>query len=296
MRVLVTGASGFSGSFVAGELARRGHDVVGLYRSETAFLARIRRQPHLTVIPGEIGQSRELPGPFDSVIHAAATSPAPGVTDDQIWRDNRDGTAAVVDAALTWKCRSFVFFSSLSLYGNIAGPVLDEESPIVGPDVYGMTKREGEIRLAASSVRLPGLALRLPGVIGPGAHRNWLSSVAANLRSGRPVRAFHLDAPFNNAAHIGDIAILVARVIETGWQGFDAVVLGAAGTIMIGRAIERLAADLGVPARIDPIPAPKPSFILSSDRAIARWRYAPMEIGAMIDRYARELREAQDEV
>ena len=53
--------------------------------------------------------------------------------------------------------------------------------------------------------RLPGLALRLPGVVGPGAHRNWLSSVAAKLVRGETIGAFHLDQPFNNAAHVADI-------------------------------------------------------------------------------------------
>lgn len=292
MRVLVTGASGFSGSFVAAALAGAGHEVTGLYRRETPFLARIKDVAGVSLVRGALADSGRLRGPFDAVVHTAATSPAPGIDDARILHDNRDGTAALVSAAEMWHCRGLVFFSSLSLYGDIAVAVLDETAPIVNPTVYGVTKQEGEALLAARADHLPGLALRLPGVLGSGAHRNWLSGVAAKLRAGEVVGAFGLDTPFNNAAHIADIAMLIRTVIERGWQGFDAVVLGARGTISVRAAIERLAAGLGTAARIEAIPPPKPGFILSSVRAIARWGYDPMEIGAMIDRYARELREA----
>lgn len=291
MRVLVTGASGFSGSFVAAALAEAGHEVVGLYRHETSFLARIKGLRRLETVRLALADVATLRSDFDAVVHAAATSPAPGVGDAEIIRDNRDGTAALIAAAMTWPCRSFVFFSSLSLYGEIAVPVIDEATPVTRPDTYGLTKQQGEALLASHADRLPGLALRLPGVLGKGAHRNWLSGAATKLLAGQVVPAYGLDEPYNNAAHIADVAALVRRAIERGFAGFDAVVLGARGTLSMRGVIERLAAGLGVAARIEPIPPPKRGFILSSERAIERWGYDPMEIGAMIDRYTRELRE-----
>jgi nucleoside-diphosphate-sugar epimerase len=291
MRILVTGASGFSGSFVAADLARRGHEVVGLHRHATLFLDRLRQMaPSARLVRSTLADAGQLAGPFDAIIHTAATSPAPGVDDAQLIRDNREGTKALVEAAGASGCRAFVYFSSLSIYGEIAVPVLDERTPITQPNTYGATKYDGERYLAACADRVPGLALRLPGVIGWGARRNWLAGVGANLRAGKPIRAFHLDAVFNNAAHIADIAALVAHCVERDWQGFDAVVLGAGGAITVRGAIERLAAGLGVPAQVEAIPAPKPGFTLSSRRAMEHWGYAPMEIGAMIDRYASELR------
>lgn len=291
MRILVTGASGFSGAFVAADLAGRGHEVVGLYRHETVFLKRLRQAAGtVRLVRCALCDIAEIEGPFEAVVHTAATSPAPGVEDAQLIRDNRVGTAALVERTRAWNCRAFVYFSSLSIYGEVTVPVIDEQTPITRPDTYGLTKYDGEQSLAAAADRLPGLALRLPGVIGWGARRNWLSGVGAKLRARKQVRAFHLDLAFNNAAHIADIAALIVGAIERGWQGFDRVVLGAGGSITVRGAIERLAAGLGVPAQLEEIPAPKPGFTLSSRRAIGHWGYAPMEIGAMIDRYARELR------
>ena len=290
MRILVTGASGFSGSFVARELARSGRDVVALHRTETPFLVRLSGQPRVHKHRGDLVDAARLPGPFDAVIHVAATSPAPGIGVDQIVRDNVTGTQALIEAAERWAARAFVFFSSLSVYGEVATGVVDEHTAIVNPDAYGASKYLGELLLAERAERLPGLAIRLPGVVGPGAHRNWLSGVARRLRAGETIRAFHLDAAFNNAAHIADLTALVARVLERPWRGFDAIVVGARGQISVREAITRLAKGLGVEARIEETAAAKPLFTLSSERAISRWGYDPMEIGAMVDRYAAQVR------
>jgi nucleoside-diphosphate-sugar epimerase len=126
--------------------------------------------------------------------------------------------------------------------------------------------------------------------LGPGAHRNWLASVAAKLMGGETIGAFHLDQPFNNAVHAADIARLARRAVEQSWSGFDAVVLGARGVVTVREALTRLAAGLDVPADLAEVPSTKASFILSSERAMSRWGYDPMEIGALIDRYAAEAR------
>lgn len=286
MRVLVTGVSGFSGSIVARRLAAAGYDVVGVHRRDTGFLAALAETPNVALVRGDLATAANLPGPFDAVVHTAATSPAPGITAAQIIYDNVDATRGLIGAALKWQSRRFVYFSSLSLYGQIGVPVVDEATPIVNPDVYGAAKFLCEELLAEQAQALPSLSVRLPGVLGPGAHRNWLSQVAAKMLAGERIDAFSLDAPFNNAAHIDDIADLVVTVLGRSFAGADAVVLGAGGGIPVREVLAILARGLGREPRINERTAPKPGFMLSSRRAIEAWGYRPMEIGALIERYA----------
>lgn len=291
MRVLVTGASGFSGAVVAAALARAGHETVGLHRRRTPFLEAVADTPGLSLKTADLTRLGADDGPFDAVVHTAATSPAPGVDVARMVHDNVAATAALVAAAVDWGTGAFVYFSSLSVHGTIREAVVDESCPMIDPDAYGATKYLGELLLAERANEMPGLALRLPGVLGPGAHRNWFSGVAARLAEGRTVRAFNLDAPFNNAAHVADIAALVAGVIDRPWQGFDAVVLGARGSLPVGAAIERVARGLGVESKVEPVEADQAGFTLSCARAIERWGYDPMEIGDLLERYGREVRE-----
>ena len=292
MRVLVTGVSGFAGSIVAGRLARAGYDVVGLHRRDTRFLGGLADVPNVTLVHGDLAAAADLPGPFESIVHVAATSPGPAITASQIVCDNVDATRSLIDAALNWQSRRFIYFSSLSLYGQVSVPVVDEATPIVNPDVYGASKFLCEALLAERAAVLPSLSMRLPGVLGPGAHRNWLSQVAEKMLAGERIDAYHLDAPFNNAAHIDDIAKLIIATLGRSFTGADAVVLGAAGEIPVREALAILARGLGREPRINECTAPKPGFILSSRRAIERWGYRPMEIGTLIGRYAADALQA----
>lgn len=293
MKILVTGASGFSGSFIARRLAAAGNDVTAFHRSRSGFLDAIADARGVTLAAGELTSGGLPAGPFDAVVHAASTSPAPWlpIPPSHFLNDNINSTAALLSACRRWQTRAFILFSSVSVYGAISTPVVDEATPVVNPDAYGTSKLFSEMLLAELASELPGLALRLPGVLGAGAHRNWFSTVPSRLLAGETITAFNLDQAFNNAAHIADITDLISRVLARRWAGFDAVVLGAGGAMTARAAIERLAAGLGVEAHIEAAPTPKPSFVLSSERAVERWGYAPMEIGALIDRYAGEARQ-----
>ena len=80
-------------------------------------------------------------------------------------------------------------------------------------------------------------------------------------------------------------------MLARGWQGFDALVLGARGELTVRGVVERLARGMGVTPKLDITAAPKPAFLLSSARAIARGGYDPMDICALIDRFAAVLQE-----
>lgn len=290
MRVLVTGVSGFSGSTVARRLASSGHDVVGTYRRDTGFLARLRDVARLELVRTDLTDAGQLAGPFDAIVHIAATSPGPGVDVATLVHDNVDASFALIEVARRRGVSRFIFFSSLSYYGRIEQDVVDEATPACDPDAYGASKLITEQRLAELGGVFSSLALRLPGIVGRGAHRHWLASVASRLRANEPVRAFHLDRPFNNAAHIDDIAALILSVLaRESWGGFDAAVLGAVGSLTVRETIERLARALGVSAKIEEIAPTNTSFTLSSAHAVARYGYEPMEMGALIERYGREI-------
>src|SRR5262245_51670623 len=113
-RLLITGASGFIGSCVAGEALRRGYRVTGLDRRGTAsgafesIRADIRDREHMaSVIKGQ-----------DCVIHLAAiTSNVEFVKNPADCYDvNTNGFLNVLEAAAQSGCQRFVYASSAAVY------------------------------------------------------------------------------------------------------------------------------------------------------------------------------------
>ena len=174
MKILITGASGFIGSFIVEEALRRGFDTWAAVRksSSRAFLQDERIhfiELNLSSKSQLVEQLRNLQ--FDYVVHAAGVTKCLNKAD--FHRINTEGTKNLVEALLEVKMplKRFVFVSSLSVFGAIKEKFpYDEirEDDIPQPNTeYGRSKLATEQYLASIGTRLPYIILRPTGVYGP---------------------------------------------------------------------------------------------------------------------------------
>ena len=77
-------------------------------------------------------------------------------------------------------------------------------------------------------------------------------------------------------------------MLDAPWDGFHAFPVAAAGMTSIGALVERLMAAAGRRVAVEATVSARAGFTVSSAYAIERFGYRPMEIGAMLDRYAAE--------
>lgn len=292
MHVVVTGASGFSGSHIVPILLAQNHVVTAVVRRiDPANPPRFDVGQRLQVVTGDLSQPDALPENVDAIIHTAARSPGPTVSVADMVRDN----VRLMEHLTRYACRSgarlFVFFSSLSVYGEIRQGEVNERTAIVNPDAYGMTKLIGERLLEELARDIPcrALSLRLPAIIGPAARRNWLSTVLEAANAGRDIHIYHPEAPFNNALHVDDLCRFVADLLHLDWTGHDVMTLGAGGVTTVQRAVEMLIS--GVRSRSKVIvndDSSRPSFTISSDHAMQRYGYRPRPIDTILLQFATE--------
>jgi nucleoside-diphosphate-sugar epimerase len=178
VRVLVTGATGFTGGHLALTLAARGDEVRALVRprSRARFDASTLPRKGVIAVDGDLldpaAVQRAADG-VDVVYHVAATYREAGQPESAYRAINVDGTRNVLEAAKAGGARRVVHCSTGGVHGHIANPPANEDAPFNPGDVYQETKLEAET-LARDFGAAQGLEVviaRPIGIYGPGDTR-----------------------------------------------------------------------------------------------------------------------------
>ena len=174
MKILITGASGFIGSFIVEEALKRGFETWAAVRksSSRAFLTDKRIHFIELNLSSKEQLTEQLRGQaFDYVVHAAGVTKCLNKADFR--RINTEGTKNLVEALLEVKMplKRLVFVSSLSVFGAIKEKMpYDEirEGDTPQPNTeYGRSKLAAERYLESLGQRVPYIILRPTGVYGP---------------------------------------------------------------------------------------------------------------------------------
>lgn len=173
-KVLVTGASGFIGSFIVEEGLKRGYEVWAAVRrsSSKQFLQDDRIQFIELDLDSKERLVEQLRGhEFTYVVHAAGVTKCKDKQD--FFRVNTEGTRHLVEALLevNMPLKRLVYLSSLSIFGPIREQqpyeeIRDTDTPQPNT-AYGESKLAAEAFLNGVGEQLPFVVLRPTGVYGP---------------------------------------------------------------------------------------------------------------------------------
>lgn len=190
MKILVTGASGFIGSFLCEEVLRQGHEVwAGVRKSSSRRYLQDKRLKFAELDfsnPEALLSQLELHGKehdgWDVVIHCAGVTKCPREEDFEL--NNHLYTRHLVESLMQAEMtpKQFVYLSSLSVFGPIREEVAHVDfphgsaclyAPITESDTpqpntaYGRSKLHAEQYLQGLGEKLPTVIFRPTGVYGP---------------------------------------------------------------------------------------------------------------------------------
>jgi UDP-glucose 4-epimerase len=212
-RVLVTGATGALGPRVVAALHQSGYyvRVLALDPPGPGVLG-----PSIDVRIGDINNLKDMHSAVRGVhhvLHMAAILHIMNPTRDQILfykLVNVDGTRNVVEAALEADVKRLIFFSTIAVYGDSAGSVLNEDTTPRPETLYAQSKRQAEQIVLGACLpdgRPFGTVLRLAAVYGSrvkGNYRRLLQALAKKrfipIGAGTNRRTLIYDKDVANAA------------------------------------------------------------------------------------------------
>ena len=173
MRVLVTGATGFTGGHLARALASRGYAVRALVRQPPV---RPDGTASIDCVQGDLRDAtavaRAAEG-VDVVYHIAAIYRQAGLKAAEYRAVNAESVGTVIEAAARGGARRVVHCSTVGVHGDVEHPPANEDAPLRPGDVYQETKLEGE-RIARDASLRTGVEVviaRPTGIFGPGDRR-----------------------------------------------------------------------------------------------------------------------------
>ena len=222
MKILITGASGFIGSFIVEEALRQGFETWAVVRknSSRSFL----QDERIHFIELNLSSEEQLKEQlkehqFDYVVHAAGVTKC--LHKEDFFRINTEGTKNLVRAliALQMPLKRFVYISSLSIMGAIREeqPYQEiRESDKAQPNTaYGKSKIEAEEWLDTIK-GLPYVILRPTGVYGPRERDYFMMAKSIQAHIDFAVGFKQQDITF---VYVTDVVQAVFLALEKGQTG-----------------------------------------------------------------------------
>lgn len=171
MKILITGASGFTGTHLTKALLHEGHEVCLLARKTSKIATSVSCR--IQLITGDIcdlvSVEKAVKG-MDQVYHLAASFRDASATRENYWNVNMSGTKNVVNACIRFKVNRLIHCSTMGVHGHVSQIPSNEESPFNPGDEYQRTKLAAEeyVHQTCQKEGLPYVVVRPAGIYGPG--------------------------------------------------------------------------------------------------------------------------------
>lgn len=260
MKLLVTGASGFVGSAVCRAIMSSNHECVASARNIQASVVRADQ----VVATGDMTattQWQEALSDVDVVIHCAARvhvmHDRSGDPLAEFRAVNVDGTLNLARQAAAAGVKRLIYISSIKVNGEFTqtgNPFQADDAPAPS-DAYGISKMEAEqgLKRIAQEAGLEMVIIRPPLVYGRGVKGNFASMMTLVDRSlPLPLGAIH-----NKRTLIGvdNLVDLIMTCLDHPNAANQVFLAGDDEDISTTQLLKRLAAAMGRPSRLIPVPA-----------------------------------------
>jgi len=262
MKALVTGANGFTGSHVVKALEQRGDVVVGLVR-KSSNLERLS-DCKVQFVYGEITDRDALKTAMtgvDWVFHTAAYVELGLVDAAEMERVNVEGTRAVMEVAQAVGVSKVVYCSTIGVFGDTKGQVVDETFQRTQADfssAYDRTKYEAQQIVDQFAAKgLPVVSILPSGIFG--ADDPHFGPVLQQfLKKG--LKLWAGGDRITGIVHVDDLVAAMILAAEKSKPGEHYII--SAGDLTTREMFNLLSQETGIPV---PREAPKPLVRLAGN-------------------------------
>jgi dihydroflavonol-4-reductase len=247
MKALVTGANGFTGSHLVKALVQKGHTVIGLVRksSDRSRLTDVA----LSLAYGDVtdrGALKTAMQGADWVFHTAAYVELGLVDTVRMHQVNVEGTRAVLEAAQAAGITKLVYCSTIGIYGDTQGQVIDEtfqRTQTNFSSAYDRTKYQAQQLVDQfASQGLPVVSVMPSGIFG--ADDPHFGPVMTQFRQGK-LKLWAGGDRITGIVHVDDLVQAMILVAEQAIPGSHYII--STGDLTTHQMFTFLSQETGIP-------------------------------------------------
>lgn len=234
MEILVTGGAGFIGSHLIQALQRAGHSIINIdelndyYNPDFKKYNLAQLSPH-SFYHGSVCDEKFLQTIFqkhsiETIVHLGARAGVrPSIQQPQLYETvNFGGTKTLVEMAVRYRVKQFIFGSTSAVYGNTTLLPFSESTldlQPISPYAISKLKAEEQLRMMHEKTGLPITILRFFTVYGERGRPDMAPYLFTEaILQGKPIKKFGDGSTSRDYTYIDDIIVGIMAAIQ---QPFD---------------------------------------------------------------------------
>lgn len=283
MKILITGLGSHVATYLARTYARDGHQITATY---------LTRKPEgltatdgIRVIKVDLANGPLNLEPADVVIHAAARTAWTSNPASEYIRSNVVATKNLAEYGKITQPKVFFYFSSIAIHGDIDAAELCEDTVITSPNMYGLSKYMGEKLIEERATDFPSVAIRLPGIIGPGYFAPIVGRILSQATANETIPIYNPDSMFNAVTDFEDVKAFISHVFESAYDGHRVVNLAGSEPMKLKDLVENITSRVGSTSSISEQPSSQRPFCINTERIIQEFEFQPSATRTIIERF-----------
>ena len=175
--------------------------------------------------------------------------------------------AALIKAVKNSAIKKIIFLSSVSVYGIKKDKVIYEDSSFSKPDLYGLSKRIGEINFEkiSNEKNINVIVLRLSTVVGQNCHSTFLSRLSENIKKKNKINIYNSKSYYNSCIHISNLSIIINKLIKFNQRKkFDIINVCSTHPLKLKSIFDLFKKKLNKKIRFNKVSSKKKSYIIKS--------------------------------